>query len=519
MKRFRVTLRSGSSFLLRLKYLLLCGAALLPLLPGAQELPFVWQGQAAGNTFTVTVRIAPGHYFYRSTLILDIQGADGKVLYPASFPPGEIIADDIFGKVEVYPAGTWSWVFQSDGPIVKASVNYQGCRKATAEEPGMCFMSESVNLLSSATPAEKILTRAALLPEQLDNFRFERKLTGLHDKSSFLSWLDGKEQTYSDSAPSAGMGFWAIALLALLGGLGLNLTPCVLPMLPITLAIIGAGSSSGKRGFIRGALYGGGMAAAYGVLGLAVILAGARFGALQSSMYFNFALALIFILLGLAMLGVFNLDFSGATARVRPGSFSGSKEITAFIMGGVSALLAGACIAPVVVSVLLFASARYHSDGAAALLLPFLLGIGMALPWPFAGAGLAVLPKPGKFMLSIKYVFAGLIFCAALWYAWTGWQLRPGVWDAEKEIRLLDTALAEAAARKQQVIIDFKASWCKNCYAMEKILALPEVAVKLRPFKLIPFRAENLSDPRISALLEKWQIPGLPAFVMLSPEK
>jgi thiol:disulfide interchange protein len=496
--------------------LLLCLMLFLPMMLRAQELPFVWKSQAKGNTFTVTVEIAPGHYFYRSTLILDIQGNNGKVLYPVTLPPAQVVADDMFGKVEVYPAGTWKWVFESDGPIVKASVNYQGCRKATADEAAMCFMPETVNLLAAVNPLAQAEAAGTLLPERLDGFRFERKLTGLHSKSSFLAWLDGKNETPVSDGNSAGMGFFALALLALLGGLGLNLTPCVLPMLPITLAIIGAGGTSGRKGFFRGLLYGSGMAAAYGILGLAVILAGARFGNLQSSMYFNFAIALIFFLLGLAMLGVLNLDFSGATAKIRPGRFSASGEITAFVMGGVSALLAGACIAPVAVSVLLFASARYQSDGSAALLLPFLLGIGMALPWPFAGAGLAVLPKPGKFMVTVKYIFAGFIFRAALWYAYLGWQLRPGVWSAEKEIRNLDSALADAASRKQRLIIDFQASWCKNCSAMEKILAEPEVAEKLRDFKVVPFRAENLSDPRISALLEKWQIPGLPAFVMLS---
>lgn len=491
----------------------LCCAAVF-----GEGLPFVWKSRMEKNKLTVTAEVAPGHYFYRSTLVFDVQDSKKKLVYPAVIPQGKVVADDMFGQVEVYPAGKWTWVFESDGYIVKASVNFQGCRKNSAENPGMCYMPETVNLLPETSPAARLEGETALLPLKLDGFKFERKLTGLHNKSSFLAWLDGKKSDSTENIP-AGMGFWALALLALLGGLGLNLTPCVLPMLPITLAIIGAGNASGKRGFLRGLLYGSGMALSYGLLGLAVILAGARFGELQSSMIFNLVIAVIFVLLGLAMLGVFNLDFSGATAKIRPSQLFAGKEITALVMGSVSALLAGACIAPVVVSVLLFASARYHTDGAAALFLPFLLGVGMALPWPLAGAGLAVLPRPGKFMVKIKYIFAGIIFCAALWYGYTAWQLRPGVWNAEKEMRNLDTALSEAALNKRSVIIDFQASWCKNCHAMEKILSDPEVAEKLKRFKVVRFHAEDLSDPRIDALLRKWDIPGLPAFVLLTPER
>ena len=484
----------------------------------AEGLPFVWESKAEKNSLIVTVRVAENHYFYRSTLVFDIRDSKNKLVYPAKIPPGQVIADDMFGQVEVYPAGTWQWVFETDGYFVKASVNFQGCRKAAAGNPGMCFMPETVNLLPGTSPAAKLEAKTALLPEKLDNFRFDRKLTGLHDAPSFQAWLDGKTPS-EKSALRLDMGFWALALIAVLGGLGLNLTPCVLPMLPITLAIIGAESSSGKRGFLRGGLYGAGMAVAYGILGLAVIFAGARFGSLQSSMLFNLAIALVFVLLGLAMLGVLNLDFSKAAAKLRPAQMSASKEVTAFLLGGVSALLAGACVAPVVVSILFLASVRYHSDGATALVLPFLLGLGMALPWPFAGAGLAVLPRPGRFMVRIKYLFAGIIFCAALWYGYTAWQLRPGVWTAEKEMRRLDAALAGSVQNGKPVIIDFQASWCKNCHAMEKILRQPEIAEKLKNFNLIRFNAEDLSDPRISALLKQWDIPGLPAFVMLSPEK
>lgn len=477
--------------------------------------PFLWKAEAKGGTLTVTAEVQDGYYFYRSTLILDVEGSGTGPLSPVKSPSGKIIADDMFGEVEVYGSGKWQWIFQNNGPFTKASVNFQGCRRASGDSPAVCFMPKTVNLLPASSPLRKLEEKTAVLPVSLDGFTFVRKLTGLHSASSFSAWLDDSTPEYNGNSAYSSAGFLMLALLALAGGLALNLTPCVLPMIPITLAIIGAGNNSGRQGFLRGLLYGAGMASAYGILGLAVILTGSRFGELQSSMYFNFAIAAVFVLLGLSMAGVFNFDLSGASAKFRPAAIPGGKAVTAFALGGVSALLAGACVAPAVVSILVLATSRYHSDGAAALLLPFLLGTGMALPWPFAGAGLAVLPRPGRYMVMVKYVFAAMIFAAALWYAITGWQLRPQAWSAEREMIKFDDDLAQAAAENKDVIIDFQASWCKNCAAMKKVLADPAVADKLKKFKVIVFRAESMSDPRVSALLEKWQIQGLPAFVML----
>ena len=87
-------------------------------------------------------------------------------------------------------------------------------------------------------------------------------------------------------------------------------------------------------------------------------------------------------------------------------------------MGAVAALLAGACVAPVVIQVVVFSSNLYATGTTAALALPFLLGLGMAIPWPVAGAGIAALPKPGAWMVRIKQVFGVVILGTALYYGY-----------------------------------------------------------------------------------------------------
>ncbi len=380
-----------------------------------------------------------------------------------------------------------SGIFYASGDLCAAKV-------ICDEETGVCRLVDD----EPENAPEKVTEESTML----------RKHIGFTGKAEFLAFLKGSEKNTAENTT-----FWGMILLALLGGIALNLTPCVLPMLPINLAIIGA--SGGKDGFNRGLLYGCGMAVTYGVLGVLAAFAGLSFGSLNSSPLFNFAIAVIFIILSLAMAGVFNLD-PGSKFRVNPAKLKLSKDMTALVMGGVSALLAGACVAPVVISVLIFAA----GSGWYGCFVPFALGVGMALPWPFAGAGLAVLPKPGKFMVVLKYVFAVIIFGAAVYYAVLGYRLLPDDGKETSEISGF-TALAEAEKKSAEtgmpVLVKFTASWCKNCHAMDKtVLKDPEVANYIKEnFIMVNFPAEDPSQPEIAALLKKYDIPGFPAFVIL----
>ena len=113
------------------------------------------------------------------------------------------------------------------------------------------------------------------------------------------------------------------------------------------------------------------------------------------------------------MFDVITIDFSRFSSGFSVGEASRGTFLLAFSMGAVAALLAGACVAPVVIQVVLFSSNLYATGTTVALALPFFLGVGMAIPWPIAGAGLAALPKPGAWMVRVKQVFGVFILATA----------------------------------------------------------------------------------------------------------
>ncbi len=347
-----------------------------------------------------------------------------------------------------------------------------------------------------------------------EKFLLKRTIAGDPGAEKFLDFLRG------DKENSSQWSFWGMLLLAFLGGIALNLTPCVLPMIPINLALIS--NSESKNKWVRGMVYGSGIALCYGGLGLFAAFAGTTLGVLNSSPVFNFAIGIIFLLLSASMAGVWNFDLAGKFHFLRTKIPAHGNIAAVFLLGMISALLAGSCIAPVVTSVLLFTAKSCQDGNLYAAILPFVLGLGMALPWPLAGAGWAILPKPGRFMVGVKYVFALMIFILAAYYIMLGVKLLPSeTYDSPNGFAALENARQTALQEKKDILVKFTASWCKNCAAMEKsTLKDPEVQNFIdRNYILAVFPAENPSEPEVAALLKAWNIPGFPAFAIIAPQQ
>lgn len=497
-----------------------------------------------GRELVVRVTVPPGHYLYAENLSVSVEGG---TLTPLAVPAPEAKPDPISGETVDVFAHDMALRYRLDAPAdAVVQVDYMGCNQE------ICFMPQSRQFRLGAAekgldagegaagvdpPTDGLVASApAAGAGVFAGFRLTGREAGYMPADDFLAFLQRVEAGQGMQRGRVEQivetyGLWIGVLAILAFGVLLNLTPCVLPMIPVNLAIIGAGAQAGShvRGFMRGAVYGAGIALVYGVLGLVVVLTGAQFGQLNASPWFNLGIAVVFVALSLAMLGVFNLDFS----RFQSNGLATSKHgplVTAFVFGGVAALLAGACVAPVVISVLVLATEFYQRGSQGALLLPFVLGVGMALPWPFAGAGLALLPKPGRWMERVKIGFGVVILVAAGYYGHLGVTLlrvsalagdAPSVsaagdfWQTSPE-----AAVAEARRTGRPLFVDFWATWCKNCLAMDATtLKAPSVREALEPYVRLKYQAEDPGDQATRQVLEALGVRGLPSYVVMEVEK
>jgi thiol:disulfide interchange protein len=238
------------------------------------------------------------------------------------------------------------------------------------------------------------------------------------------------------------------------------------------------------------------------------------------------------VVLALAMFDVITIDFSRFSSNVRVGEASRGTFMVAFGMGALAALLAGACVAPVVIQVVLFSSSLYAAGTTVGLALPFFLGIGMAVPWPIAGAGLAALPKPGPWMVRVKQVMGVLILAMAAYYGYETYGLFANRWvdssavtaSVEEKLKAgwhasLVEGLETAKREQKPVLIDMWATWCKNCLTMDKTtLTDPTVTSALNSYVKIKFQAEDPDSQPTKAVMQRFDVVGLPAYVILKPK-
>ena len=428
---------------------------------------------------------------------------------------------------------TAEWTLRVVGANVAVAVAHPDVFGAIAFGRGSGPVKSSAPATATAA-AGGDLAASGDLAARLDGFTILGTTGGYLGTSDFLEFIHNAENGVRVRGLFEDRGPLAILLLVFVGGLALNLTPCVLPMIPINLAIIGAGSQAGSRGrgFLLGGAYGAAMAVVYGVLGLIVILTAGTFGTINSSPWFNLGIFVLFVALALAMFDVITIDFSRFSSGLRVGDSSRGTFLVAFVMGAIAALLAGACVAPVVIQVVLFSSNLYAKGNAVALALPFLLGVGMAIPWPIAGAGIAALPRPGAWMVRVKQVFGIVIMATALYYGYEAYSLFANRFVDATEVassvdekvkagwhRSLAEGLEAASREGKPVLIDMWATWCKNCLTMDKTtLANRDVEAALSGYVRIKFRAEDPDQEPAKSVMQRFDAVGLPAYVILRPK-
>ncbi|MFT3848837.1 MAG: protein-disulfide reductase DsbD [Propionivibrio sp.] len=346
-----------------------------------------------GQTIEVHFEIAKGYYLYRDKFRFAAEPTSVQLGAPV-LPKGKEKEDDTFGRVEVYydAVSIRLPVERNSSGVLPLTLNVtsQGCA-----DIGVCYPPQKQSLgleLPEAVPVDQPVPPVAA------------------DESGRIAQL------------LSGASAWVVIASFFGFGLLLSLTPCVFPMIPILSGIIVGAGRTGKgishaRGFGLSLGYVLGMAVTYAAAGVAAGLSGTLWSASLQNAWVLGGFALIFVALSLSMFGFYELQLpSFMQSRISEGAthLKGGSLAAVTLMGALSALIVGPCVAAPLAGALLYIGQTGDAVlGGTAL---FSMGVGMGVPLLAVGLSAGtLLPKSGAWMTSIKKVFGVVLLATALW--------------------------------------------------------------------------------------------------------
>ncbi|HEY2798832.1 MAG TPA: cytochrome c biogenesis protein CcdA [Thermoanaerobaculia bacterium] len=352
-------------------------------------------------------------------------------------------------------------------------------------------------------------------------------------------------------------GLFAVLILLFGWGLALNLTPCVYPVIPLTVSFFG-GQSQGqsRRTFLLAAIYVLGMATTYSSLGVAAALSGRLFGVALQSPWVVGAIALVLVLLAMSMFGLYDIRMPTALMQ-KAGARQGLAG--AYGMGLLVGVVAAPCVGPVVLGLLTFVAATQNA--ALGFLFFFVLSLGLGLPFLFLAAfsgRIASLPRAGAWMEGVKKVFGWVLLAMAAYFLRNVLPARAGAWllpavlaigaaallflhanlrlPVRAAVAVLFVAVAfffapraeaegppwapydasRVAAAGRATVVDFSASWCLPCLELDrKTFSDPRVREALARRGLFKADMTQARAEETIALAQQYEILGVPTVIFL----
>lgn len=333
--------------------------------------------------------------------------------------------------------------------------------------------------------------------------------------------LNVKQKSFGDSIIDfENENLLMIFLLVFLAGILTSFTPCVFPMIPITIAILGNKNEGRTKlsQFLTSVVYVLGIALTYSVLGLFAASTGSLFGSLLTHPVAVSVISITFLLMGLSLFGLFELQLPfGLQTRLQ--NMQGTQGfLGAFIAGLVAGLVASPCVGPVLVGILTYVAQTQNLTFGFWLLFVFALGLGqLFLVLGLSSHLLNKLPKAGGWMVKVKYIFGIIMIGFALYYAYPVLKkLSSSNQKIEHELKdgwqhYSDKAIKQAKEDNKAVLVDFWAEWCAACFELEnKTFTNPKVKAFLdKNFVKLKFDA-TYDSKEFNTLQDKYNIVGLP---------
>ena len=358
-------------------------------------------------------------------------------------------------------------------------------------------------------------------------------------------------------------------LFVFIGGLALNLTPCVYPLIPITIGYFG-GQSEGntKKLFFMGLLFVLGMSITYSVIGVVTSLTGALFGSLLQNTYVILFIVLVFIVMSLGMFGVYEFKLPDSLVTKAGGAKGGMYG--AFFMGLTMGIVAAPCIGPFVIGLITLVAAK--GDPLFGFIMFFVLSLGLGLPYLFLAifsGKIKQLPRAGEWMDAVKHIFGLLLLGMALYFllpllpkSFSGYVMPVFLFISAVYILFIDklannikgfrifkivfsimilgigvyqiipsneitidwkdyseAKLITSKNNGRPVFIDFYADWCIPCKELDHS-TFPDPRVVEISKKFDNYQADMTStlSPEVEKIRTKYKIIGVPTLLFLDSE-